>query len=173
LLELVLRRGERGDLGVEGGLQLVGLLGLLLGRPRPLLGPALLGLRLLEPRAELLVLGPDGPHLRFPVRRHGAHLLHIPSRLLQRLIPIDEGCANPLKGGRTRRGLTLVLQELVAQGLRPVRQPAVLGPQGLHEHVEGVMLLPELAELGTHLVEGAILVAGTVLELLPPTDQNQ
>jgi hypothetical protein len=66
-----------------------------------------------------------------------------------------------------------MLQELVAQGLRPVRQPAVLGPQGLCKGVEGVTLLPELAELGTHLVEGAVLVAGAALELLPPTDQNQ
>jgi hypothetical protein len=48
-----------------------------------------------------------------------------------------------------------------------------LGPQGLRERVEGVTLLPELAELGTHPVEGAILVAGAVLELLPLTDQNQ
>jgi hypothetical protein len=48
-----------------------------------------------------------------------------------------------------------------------------LGPQGLRERVEGVTLLPELAELGTHLVEGAILVVGVVLELLPPTDRNQ
>jgi hypothetical protein len=48
-----------------------------------------------------------------------------------------------------------------------------LGPQGLHKRVEGVTLLPELAELGTHLVEGAILGAGAVLELLPPTNQNQ
>jgi hypothetical protein len=29
-----------------------------------------------------------------------------------------------------------------------------------------------MAELGTHLIEGAILVAGAVLELLPPADQN-
>jgi hypothetical protein len=48
-----------------------------------------------------------------------------------------------------------------------------LGPQGVRERAEGVTLLPELVKLGTHLVEGAILVAGTVLELLPPTDQNQ
>jgi hypothetical protein len=65
-----------------------------------------------------------------------------------------------------------VLQELVAQGLLPVRQPAVLGPQGLRERVEGVTLLPELAELGTHLVEGAVLVACAVPELPPPTDRN-
>jgi hypothetical protein len=79
LPELFLRRGERGDLGGEGGLQLIGLLGLLLGFPRPLLGPTLLGLRLPEPRAELPVLDPDGSHLRLPVRRHGAHLLQAPS----------------------------------------------------------------------------------------------
>jgi hypothetical protein len=72
-----------------------------------------------------------------------------------------------------RRDLPLVLQELVAQGLCPVRQPAVLGPQGLRKRVEGVTMLPELVELGTHLVEGAILEAGAVLELLPPTDRNQ
>jgi hypothetical protein len=66
-----------------------------------------------------------------------------------------------------------VLQELVAQGLRPVRQPAVLGPQGLRKGVEGVTLLPELVELGTHLVEGTVLVAGAVLELLPPIDRSQ
>jgi hypothetical protein len=72
-----------------------------------------------------------------------------------------------------RRDLPLVLQELVAQGLCSVRQPAVLGPQRLRERVEGVTLLSELAELGTHLVEGAVLVAGAVLELLPPTDRNQ
>jgi hypothetical protein len=121
LPELFLRGGERSDLGVEGGLQLIDLFGLLLGLSRPLLGPALLGLRLLEPCADFPVLSPDGPHLRLPVGRHGAHLLQIPPRLLQRLIPIDEGCANPLDGGGTRRGLPLVLQELVAQGLRPVR----------------------------------------------------
>jgi hypothetical protein len=39
--------------------------------------------------------------------------------------------------------------------------------------VKGVTLLPELAELGTHLVEDAALVAGAMLELLLPTDQNQ
>jgi hypothetical protein len=30
-----------------------------------------------------------------------------------------------------------------------------------------------MVKLSTHLVEGAILVVGAVLELLPPTDQNQ
>jgi hypothetical protein len=69
--------------------------------------------------------------------------------------------------------LPLQLQELVAQSLHPVRQPAVLGLQGLREGVESVALFPELAELGAHLVEGAVSVAGMVLELLPPTDGNQ
>jgi hypothetical protein len=48
-----------------------------------------------------------------------------------------------------------------------------LGPQGLRERDEGVTLLPEPAKLGTHLIEGAVLVVGAVLELLPPTEQNQ
>jgi hypothetical protein len=46
LPDLLLRCGDRGDLGGEGGLQFFGLLGPLLGLPRPLLGPALLRLRL-------------------------------------------------------------------------------------------------------------------------------
>jgi hypothetical protein len=45
LQEPVLRDGERRNLGVEGGLQLIGLLGPLLGRARPLLSLTLLGLR--------------------------------------------------------------------------------------------------------------------------------
>jgi hypothetical protein len=114
LLELVLRRGERSDLGVEGGLQLVGLLGLQLGRARPLLDLALLGLSLPEPRTDLLVVGPDGAHLRLPVGCQRAHPLQIPPRLLQRLIPIDEGHANPLESGRARHGLPFALLELVA-----------------------------------------------------------
>jgi hypothetical protein len=30
-----------------------------------------------------------------------------------------------------------------------------------------------VVELGTHPVEGSVLIAGAVLELLPPTNQNQ
>jgi 2-keto-4-pentenoate hydratase len=48
-----------------------------------------------------------------------------------------------------------------------------LGPQGLRERVESVTLLPELAELGVHLVKGTVLVTGAVLELLPLADGNQ
>jgi hypothetical protein len=53
LQEPVLRDGERRNIGIEGGLQFVGLLGLLLGRARPLLNLALLGLRPPEQRMEL------------------------------------------------------------------------------------------------------------------------
>jgi hypothetical protein len=48
LQELLLGDGERRDLGVEGGLQVVGLLSPLLERACPLLGLALLRLRPLE-----------------------------------------------------------------------------------------------------------------------------
>jgi hypothetical protein len=63
--------------------------------------------------------------------------------------------------------------ELIAQGHGPVRQPAVRGPEGVGEHVEGVAPLPELVELSVHLVEDAVLVTGAALELLSPTGQNQ
>jgi hypothetical protein len=93
--------------------------------------------------------------------------------LLQRLIPLDEGCANPLEGGGARRGLPFTLLKLVAQGLRPIRQLAVWRLQGLRERDEGVTLLLEMAELGAHLVKGSILIAGAMLELLPPTNQTR
>jgi hypothetical protein len=50
--------------------------------------------------------------------------------------------------------------------------PAVRGPQGVGEHVEGVAPLLELAKLGAHLVKGGVLVTGAELELLSPTSQN-
>jgi hypothetical protein len=53
LQELVLRDGERCGLGVEGSLQIFGLLGLLLERARPLLSLALLSPRPPEQRMEL------------------------------------------------------------------------------------------------------------------------
>jgi hypothetical protein len=71
-----------------------------------------------------------------------------------------------------RRVLPCALVELIAQDHGPVRQPAVRGPEGVGERIEGVAPLPELVELGGHLVEGAVLVAGTALELLSPTSQN-
>jgi hypothetical protein len=69
--------------------------------------------------------------------------------------------------------LPLQLQELVAQSLCPVCQPAVPGPQGLGKRGESVTLLPELAELSTHLVESAVPIAGAELQLLPLADKNQ
>jgi hypothetical protein len=98
--------------------------------------------------------------------------LHVRPRLPQRLISVDEGRANPFEGGRARRVLPLALLELIAQGHGPVRQPGVRSPQGIGERVEGVAPLPELAELGAHLVEGVIFITGAVLELLSPTSQG-
>jgi hypothetical protein len=62
--------------------------------------------------------------------------------------------------------------KLIVQGHGPVGQPAVRSPQGIGERVEGIAPLTELAELSVHLVEGAVLVTGAVLELLSPTSQN-
>jgi hypothetical protein len=71
-----------------------------------------------------------------------------------------------------RRVLPCALVELIAQGHSPVRQPAVRGPEGVGERVEGVAPLPELMELGGHLIKGVVLIAGTVLELLSPTSRD-
>jgi hypothetical protein len=62
--------------------------------------------------------------------------------------------------------------KLIAQGHGPVRQPAVRAPQGVGERVEGVAPLPDLAEVGAHLVKGVVLVTGAKLELLSPTSQS-
>jgi hypothetical protein len=78
---------------------------------------------------ELHVVAADGGHLRLPVGRQGAHPLQFPPRLLQHLIPIDEGRANPLEGGGARCVLPFALLELVAQGPSLVRQPAVRAPR--------------------------------------------
>jgi hypothetical protein len=172
LQELVLGGSERRDLGGEGSPQVVGLLGLLLERALLLLSLALLRLRPLERRAELPVVVANAGHLRLPVGRQRTHLLQVRARLPQRLISVDEGCADPLEARGTRRVLPCALMELIAQGHGPVRQPAVRGPEGVGERVEGVAPLPELMELGGHLIKSAVLIVGAVLELLSPTSQD-
>jgi hypothetical protein len=172
LQELLLGGGERRDLGADGGPQVIGLLGLQLECARPLLGLALLSLHFLERRVEPPVVAADVGHLRLAVGRQGARILQVRPRLPQRLIPDDEGRADPLEAGGVRRVLPCALVEFIAQDHGPVRQPAVRGPEGVGERIEGVAPLPELVELGSHLAEGAILVAGTALELLSPTSQN-
>jgi hypothetical protein len=172
LQELVLSDGEHRDLGVKGGPQVVGLLGPLLERARLLFSLALQRLRPLERRAEPPVLVADADHLRLPVGRQRAHLLQVRALLSRRLIPVDEGCADPLEARGTRRALPRALVKLIAQGHGPIREPAIRGPESVGERVEGITPLPELAELGGLLVEGAVLVAGAALELLSPTSQN-
>jgi hypothetical protein len=60
-----------------------------------------------------------------------------------------------------------------AERTHSMAEARVGGPQGLGERVESVPLLPELAELSAHLVEGVVPVAGAELQLLPPVDKNQ
>jgi hypothetical protein len=77
LQELLLSDDERRGLGVEGGLQVVGLFGPLLQPARLLLGLALLRLRLLERRAEPPILAADAGYLRLPIGCQRAHLLQV------------------------------------------------------------------------------------------------
>jgi C4-dicarboxylate transporter len=68
--------------------------------------------------------------------------------------------------------LPRALGEFIAQDRGSVRQPAVRSPEGVGERVEGAASLPDLVKLGVHPIEGAVLVAGTALELLSPTSQD-
>jgi hypothetical protein len=78
LLQEPLLSGDEGrGLGVEGGLQIVGLLGPLLQPARPLLSLALLRLRPLKRRAKLPGFGADGSHLRLPVSGQRPRLLQV------------------------------------------------------------------------------------------------
>jgi hypothetical protein len=166
LLELLLRRDDRGGLVDQAGPQLLSLLG-------PLLGLTLPGPRSLDGCAVLLELGTSRDHLRLPLDCHGVRPRQILPRPPQHLVPVHERCAHCLDGGGSLRRLALQLQELVPQGFRPIRQPPVLRPQGLDEGVEGIALLLEPAELGAHPVEGIVPSPGAVLQFLPPANEDQ
>jgi hypothetical protein len=58
---------------------------------------------------------------------------------------------------------------LVPQGLRPVHQPPVRGPQGLNEGIEGVVLPPVPVELDVQMVESVVPLPGPTLQILSPT----
>jgi hypothetical protein len=173
LQELLLSGDEGRGLGVEGSLQIVGLLGPLLQPARPLLGLALLRLRPLERRAELPVLAAGIGHLRLPVGGQRPRLLQVRARLPQSLIMIDEGRADPLKARAARWVLPRALGELVAPRHGPVRQPAIRRPKGVSQRIESAAPLPELVDLGVYPVEGVVLVVGATLELLAPANQDQ
>jgi hypothetical protein len=83
LLELLLRRGERGSLVCQLDPQLLSLHGLLLGLalPRPCS---------LEGCTVLLELGTSRGHLRLPLCRHGPHRSQVLARLPQGLVSLQE-----------------------------------------------------------------------------------
>jgi hypothetical protein len=81
LLELLFSGDEGRGLGVEGGPQVVGLLGALLQPARPLLSLTLLRLRPLERRAELPGFGASRGHLRLPVGGQRPRLLQVRARV--------------------------------------------------------------------------------------------
>jgi hypothetical protein len=68
--------------------------------------------------------------------------------------------------------LPRALGEFIAQDHGPVCQPAARSPEGVGKRFEGVASLPDLVEFGVHPIEGAVLVAGTALELLSPATRN-
>jgi hypothetical protein len=57
---------------------------------------------------------------------------------------------------------------MVPQGLRPIHQPPVRGPQGLDEGVEGVVLPPIPVELGVQAVKSVVPLPSLTHQILPP-----
>jgi hypothetical protein len=71
------------------------------------------------------------------------------------------------RGGALCRLGGLVLK-LVPHEPQPVLQPPVVGPQGLHEGVEGVVLIPVPIALGAQSSEVVIPLPSSTLQLLSP-----
>jgi hypothetical protein len=159
--ELLLRRGERDGLVRQAGPQLLRLFGLIfnLALPRS---------RSLEGCTVLLELGPNRGHLGLPLCRQALRPRQILSRLVQCLVPVHERRLHPLDRGDVLRSLGVQLRRLIPQGFRQVHQPKVMGPKGLDEGVEGVVLPPVPAELVVQPVESAVPLLGPTLQFLPP-----
>jgi hypothetical protein len=150
LPELLLRRGERGDLLRQGRLQPLGLF---------------------EGRAAPLKLGAGGDDLGLPCRRDGARPLQILASPAQRVVPLHQRRPHPLDREGASRDLGALLRGQVQQGLSPVRQPPVRRSQGLDEGVQGLVLPPVPMKVGVEAVEGVVSLPGPALQLLPPTSE--
>jgi hypothetical protein len=59
-----------------------------------------------------------------------------------------------------------LVQELVPHNLQSVLQPPVVGPQDVHEGVEGVILVPVLVALGAQLSEAVVPLPSSALKIL-------
>jgi hypothetical protein len=63
---------------------------------------------------------------------------------LQRLVPLQQCGLHHVNHGKSLSGLGALVQECIPHGPQLVLQPAIVCPQGLHEGVEGVVLLVKL-----------------------------
>jgi hypothetical protein len=118
---MLLLRGERGGLALQGRPQPLRLLGLLLGLalsdPRPL-----------EGRVVLFELGASSGDLSLPRRRDRARPCQVLVSPAQRIVSLHQRRPHPLDRGGISRGLGVLLRRQVQQGLSPVRQPPVWRP---------------------------------------------
>jgi hypothetical protein len=114
--------------------QLLGLLG-------PLLGPTLPRLRPLEGGTVLLELRLCRGERRLPLRRYSLCRGQVLTCLLMRLVSFQERVLHHVDRGGALCRLGALVLKLVPHGPQPVLQPPVVGPQGLHEGVEGVVLI--------------------------------
>jgi hypothetical protein len=150
LLELLLRRGDRDGLVRQSCLQ---------------------PLRLLEHRAALLDLSASGCDLRLPCRRKGARPLQVLASLAQRVVPLHQHRPHLHDRRGAFRGLGVLLQCRVQEGLGPACQPPVRRPEGLDKGLQGLLLPPVPVEVGVKAVEDGVPLPGPELQLLPPTSR--
>jgi hypothetical protein len=164
LLELLLYHGEQGGLVRQVGTQPLSLLGFLLGLALPRLRP-------LEGCAVLLELGTSRSELCLPLRRRSPHSGQVLARLPQRLVLLQKRRHHPLDRGGVFSSLGALVQERVPHNSRPVLQPPIVGPHGLHEGVKGVVLVPVPVALGAQLGEAVVPLPSSALQLLSPVDK--
>jgi hypothetical protein len=59
-----------------------------------------------------------------------------------------------------------LVHECILHGSQPVLQPAIVGPQGLHEGVKGVILAPIPVKLGAQLGKATVPHPSPILQFL-------
>jgi hypothetical protein len=123
--------------------------------------------------AVLLELGASRGNLSLPLRGHSPHCDQVLARRPQSLVSLQERSLHLVHRGATFDCLRPLVQELIPHSLKTILQPPVIGPQGLHEGVEGVVLQLVPVAVRTQLSEAVVPLPSPALQFLLPTDETQ
>jgi hypothetical protein len=108
----------------------------------------------------LLELSSGRSQLPLKFHRRNPHRGRILTRLLQRLVPLQEHRSHLHDCRDVSRSLGVLLQELVPQSLQPVIQPPAVGSQSLNESIQSIVLVPVPVALGAQLIKMVIPLSG-------------